>query len=336
MPFLVLPALLSFWSLLACQDPFAEDRHDLASFRIAGVSGSTDASGSTRLRAAVWSGLGAWHDVPPVLGWSAPGDTTVTALGEDATLAFAVPGSVDLTAEAATGSAEVGTETAQLDLAAGAVAPPISGFVREAVDLDITHIGDPIATREAVAPTSDVPVVPGSAVRLTLGVADGTTVHWMGTGGQFAELDYRTTDWFAGTATFSSSNAVTSTTNIDPGVYTLLALVIDGAGDNSWYWIDVDVDDAATPGPMLYTAGRILPVDLTEPSAGFYAATVAEAASTAGVTLTNVAPVADASASPALCGNDAGAAFDFGPMVEGWCPRGDMIGHSVVLNGEIR
>lgn len=320
---------------LGCQAPFAEDRRDLASFRIAGINANTDASGSTQLRAAVWSGLGAWHDIPPDLVWADAKDPTVTATGQAASIAVTLPGAVDLTAISADDSAISGSESARLDLQSGGVTPLVDGFSRAAVDLDISQIGDPISDRMALAPGEDVPIPAGGAARLSLEVADGLNVHWMATGGQFAELDYRTTDWFAGTAVFDTENTVETTTTAEPGIYTLLALVYDGVGNNTWFWLDVAVD---VDGPLVYTNGRILLSDSADDggSQGPFSVEIAEADSTAGFTLAAVALVDDASASPELCGTGAGVPFDFGPMAEGWCSRSDMIGQTVVLDGEIR
>lgn len=322
-------SILLLLGAAACQQPFAEDRHDLASFRIAAVQASTGGDGATALRAAVWSGLGAYHDAVPTLAWSADGATTA---GQGATLALSFPASVTLDASDSTGAAE----SAQLDLAAAPTAldagPFIAGVTRRAVELDITRAGDPIADRAAVEPGADTSVPPGGAVRLALDLPDDVTVHWMGNGGQFAELDAHSTDWFAGTATFDSDNVVESTTEADPGVYTLLALAFDGGGNNGWLWVDVAV---GLDGPALYTAGRIFPVD-AEPMAGALSVRVDAAELPAGVALSGAAPVADAAASPALCGQSAGAPFDFAGLVEGVCARGDLSGQTVVVEGEVR
>ena len=308
-------------SLYGCQEPFAEDRHDLAAFRIAAVSAETDGDGVSTLTAAVWSGLGPWHDTMPTLDWSSAGER---ATGEGAVLSIDFPGSVDLTASSADA-----TETARLDLDHAVVPPVIAGFTRQAVDLDISRLADPVDDRAAVTPTDDVPIAVGSAVRLTLDVPDDIVVHWMATGGQFSELDTHTTDWFAGTAVLKD-NAVDSTASIDPGIYTLLALAFDSAGANSWFWLDVAVE---TDGPMLYPAGRIFPVE-AEPGGGPWTADIAESADPAGVALENLRAASDSQV--ALCGNDADAPFDFGHVAEGWCARSDVIGQSVRLDGEVR
>ncbi len=313
--------MLSILFVLGCQEPFSEDRHDLASFRIAGVSGLPASDGSTTLRAALWSGEGAWHGVAPTLAWTS-GEQAAEGQGA----ALVADGAVDLVAASPSGE-----ETAALEWSEPGQPPAIRGFQRRAVDLDISAIATPVADRLAVTPGDDTPIPAGSAVRIELDVDEGVTVHWMATGGQFAELDPTSADWFAGTAVLDD-NEVESTTTVDAGVYTLLALALDGAGNNSWMWIDVAVDP---PGQLAYVAGRILPASGAA-GVGFFEATVVEAATTAGIDLGEVVAVSDPSASPALCGGPAGTAFDFAPMVEGWCARSDVIGATVVIEGELR
>lgn len=324
-----LAVLLLLFGAAACQEPFAEDRHDLASFRIAGVQAATGADGATALRAAVWSGLGAYHDAVPTLAWSA-GDAV--AEGQGASMSLDFPAAVDLRASDAAGAAE----TARLDLGAAPVGIDVGAFqpgvTRRAVDLDITRVADPIADRQAVEPGADEPVPPGGAMRLALDLPDDVTVHWMGSGGQFAELDAHTTDWFAGTATFDSHNVVEATTEADPGVYTLLALAFDGAGNQGWMWMDVAV---GLDGPALYTAGRIFPVD-AEPMTGALSVQVQQADAAAGIALAAPTVVADSAASPALCGVDAGQPFVFDGLVEGLCARPELVGQTVVVDGEVR
>jgi len=317
--------LVFAFSLLAtpfgCQEPFAEDRHDLASFRVAGVSAATDEDGNTTLSASVWSGLGPYHDTLPQLAWATSGALDT---GQGATMAVDFPGSVDLSASAA----EV-SESARLDLDHAVSPPAIDGFSRLTVDLDIARIADPVDDRLAVQPTDDVPIAVGSAARLHLDAPDDTTVRWMATGGQFAELDSHTTDWFAGTAVLDD-NEVDTTALIDPGIYTVFALVYDQAGANSWYWLDVAVDvDSA----LLYTGGRLFPVD-AEPAEGPWFADLEESAVPAGLALVNLRAPGDGEAE--LCGSPAGASFEFGRLAEGWCTRADVVGHAVRVEGTIR
>lgn len=320
-PVLIFAAVALFATPFGCQEPFAEDRHDLASFRVAGVSAATDEDGDTTLSAAVWSGLGPYHDTLPQLAWSTSGDL---ATGQGATMAVDFPGAVELTA-----SSGDAVEAARLDLDHAVAPPVVAGFTRLAVDLDIAQVADPVDERLAVEPTEDAPIAVGSAARLHLDVPDDTTVRWMATGGQFSELDSHTTDWFAGTAVLDD-NEVDSTDLIDPGIYTLLALVVDQAGANAWYWLDVAVD---VDSPLLYTRGRLFPVD-AEPSDGPWFADVVESDDPAGLALSNLRAPGDSEV--AVCASAAGAGFDFGPVADGWCTRADVVGRSVRVEGTVR
>ena len=333
----LLPPLLvqACFALSACQEPFAEDRHDLASFRIAAVGGTLDEDASVQVHAAVWSGLGPYHDTLPSLDWSSD---SLAASGQDAALAVAYPARINLVA-----SSGDATETAALDLAAAPVPIATSGFIpgftRRAVDLDISRVVDPIADRLAVEPGDDVPIAVSSAVRLTVEAPEDVTVHWMGTGGTFSELDAHTTDWFAGDVVLDD-NELDSTSTIDPGVYNLLALAFDGAGNTSWMWIDVAV---GLDGPLLYTdgsesdgvggpGGRIFPVE-AQPMSGALAVDVVEDDGAAGIALQNVR-AADASsdgADPA-----AGAACTLAALAEGSCTRADLVGTTLTVHGEVR
>ncbi len=330
---LLVPALLA---LSACQEPFAEDRHDLASFRIAAVGGALAEDASVRVHAAVWSGLGPYHDTLPSLDWSSD---TLAASGPDASLAVTYPARVGLVASNGEAS-----ETAALDLAAAPVPIATSGFIpgftRRAVALDIAQVTDPIAERLAVEPGDDVPIAVSSAVRLTYEVPEDVTVHWMGTGGTFAELDAHSTDWFAGDVVLDD-NEIDSTSTIDPGVYNLLALAFDGAGNTSWMWIDVAV---GVEGPLLYTdgsasdgaggpGGRIFPVD-AEPMSGVLAADVVEDDSPAGIALENVR----VAAAPPDGGGDpaANSACTLAALAEGGCTRADIVGTTLTVQGEVR
>lgn len=333
LPSLLVPTLLV---LSACQEPFAEDRHDLASFRIAAVAGTLAEAGGVQVHAAVWSGLGPYHDTLPSLDWSSD---TLAATGQDAALAVTYPARIGLVAS--DGDA---TETAALDLAAAPVPIATSGFIpgftRRAVALDIAQVTDPIADRLAVEPGDDAPIAVSSAVRLTFEVPEGVTVHWMGTGGTFAELDAHSTDWFAGDVVLDD-NEIDSTSTIDAGVYNLLALAFDGVGNTAWMWIDVAV---GLDGPLLYTdgsdsdgvggpGGRIFAVD-AEPMSGVLAVDVVQDDGAAGIALENVR-VADA---PADGGGDPAAspACTLAGLAEGGCTRADLVGTTLTVQGEVR
>jgi hypothetical protein len=101
-----------FAVLIACQDPFGEDRHDLTDFRIAGMRLEGEDP-----RALLWSGSGAWHATAPTQEWT-----------EDA-------GGWSLRAEDAAGSVETG----RLEVSDGASAPA-PGEVLRTVDGDVATL----------------------------------------------------------------------------------------------------------------------------------------------------------------------------------------------------
>lgn len=308
--------------LLACQDPFPEDRHDLASFRIAAVQARSVQDGLA-VRAFVYSGLGMWHATVPEVTWSA-GDQQAT--GPTATLAVAAPVEIALTA-----SDGVSTESAVLALEAAPTPPTVESWSRGVVDLTIDDVVTPIDERRALSTGEDQPVEPGGALRyaLTLREADVTT-HWMSTGGDFAELDAASTDWFAGTAVLDN-NEIQSTSTLAAGVQSVVALSFDGRGGNSWITLDAPV---ALLGSRLLTGGRVFPVE-AEPAEGLFAATLQAADTAAGVALVDVSPVDDASSAEAVCGQAAASVFDFAALAEGWCARDEVVGARIVVDGQV-
>lgn len=315
--------MIVFLTLLAaaCQDPFAESRHDLSSFRIVGVSAAPAAAGTLELRAFAFSGYGMWWEAAPEVAWSAGG---LTASGPRATLAATPPVDVELTVTAPDGR----QESAVLALDALPAPPTLEGFTRARVELGVEDAGRPIEERAAVAAGEDGVIDPGGAARLgAVGVADDVVVRWMATGGQFAELDAHTTDWFAGTATLDDGE-VEATTTLEPGVRTVVGLALDGAGGNRWGAVDVAV---GLDGAFLDVGGRLFPVDAAEGEAGLWSVELASDDGPAGVRLIGAAPAEDASAGEGVCGLPAGEPFDFAALAEGWCARDEVVGARVVV-----
>lgn len=308
--------------LLACQDPFPEDRHDLAGFRIAAVQAQATDAGLA-LRAFVYSGHGMWHPAPPDVTWTAGG---VTASGPSASLAVSPPVTIEVVATDGASS-----ESATYTLDAAPAPPVVESWARGTVDLTIDDIVTPIANRAAVPAGADTPVAPGGALRFSLGVREAdTTTHWMATDGDFAELDAASTDWFAATA-IVDNNEIDSSSAIDAGVRSVVALTLDGQGGNSWITLDAPV---GILGSRLLVRGRVFPVD-AEPGSGLWAVTPVATEDDAGVALTDVALVDDASTGEAVCGQPAASPFDFDAVAEGWCARDDLVGARLVVSGEV-
>lgn len=314
---------------IGCLEPFAEDRHDLESFRIAGVAvRAGEGEDELELRAFVYSGLGMWHEQAPETLWevvSNAGYTTAAAAGVRITVPFVAPGEVQLTVS--NGTVE---ESAVLSLDTVPMPPVVDDWTRATTDLTLADAALPIEDRAQATLGSDLPVEPGGSLRLSVSAGEATT-HWMGTAGQFAELDASSTDWFAGTAEIDGSEVVASEVAAE-GVHALAALTYDGAGGATWTVLDAAV---GTPGPLLATGGRLFPVDATA-GTGLFAATLQAADTTAGFTLADVVAVDDASASEGVCGASAGAPFDFSGIAEGVCGRDDVAGARIVVSGEVR
>lgn len=173
--------------LLACQEPFAQDRHDLVDFRIAAM-----ALAEGEPRALVWSGEGAFHATAPTLEWAQDGATWT------------------LRAEDADGDVETGALTVE----EGAETPVPAGFTRT-VDGDVatlafdlgdawrTHWMSPVGTFEESGPhatawTADAdgiwPVVAlhfdghGGNAWTVLDVPVGVEPPWLEVGGRIFPL----------------------------------------------------------------------------------------------------------------------------------------------------
>lgn len=314
--------------LVACQAPFAEDRHDLASFRIAAVAATPSATGVS-LRALIWSGHGAWHPATPTARWSVTGadGVVVEAQGVRAEVEVTLPASVLLVASDAEGH----DEQAVLDVSASTAPPEILSWTRAETSLTAQDAAKPIATRAAVVPDSASTTSPAGALRLTVEPADPdlTLTHWMGAGGQFAELDPHQTDWFAAEVEIDDGEVVASVP-LGVGVYPLVALTLDGVGGNTWTWVDAGVD----VGPHLRVDGRILPIDSSISGSGLFVGTVEAVEDLVGFRLVEVEPVSDTSAADPGCGAGEDGMLDLDLIASGGCGRDELVGRRVVLSGE--
>lgn len=306
-----------FLLLLACQEPFPEDRHDLVSFRIAAITAEQTSEG-LRPRALLSSAEGFYHSVAPTLTWT---------LGEEVQVGgrplFANPRyPLELQLRAELGGL---AEEAVYPLAAAPVPAVVEGWSRARVDLKLEDAGKPIEERRLEG--EDLPVDPGGAVQV--GVQTEVRSRWMGTGGEFAELDAQNSTWFAGTYLLEEE-VVEEAKPVDAGIYHLVALSFDENGGNKLSFIDVSVGES----PVVAVGGRLLPVDSPIATPGWYEATFAASDSRTGFALTGLVPVADATSATALCGEAAGTAFDPVWLLDGGCGRDDLEGASVVLWGE--
>lgn len=118
-------------TLLACQDPFPEDRHDLTDFRIAAMERHDGED-----RTLLWSEHGLWHEVAPTVVAMSYGDSGFSVSATDAS---------------------GHTETGELVLEDGAVNPTVSSVSTTEADgvwtIDLTVDDD--ATTHFMAPAGE-------------------------------------------------------------------------------------------------------------------------------------------------------------------------------------
>ncbi|MCB9758526.1 MAG: hypothetical protein H6739_01670 [Alphaproteobacteria bacterium] len=294
--------------LAACQPPFDVSRKDLGPFRIAAL-GVVDG----QAEAAIWSGLGLYHETAPQLAWTLDGEV----LGEGWGVEVPDGDTLGLTVTAPDGA----TYEAQVSV----------GVAPDALDVSRSEVGPfedvSLAARRAASGT---PVAHGAAevLRLTLGgVQDGHTARWMSADGQgtLLELTEVAADVLAEELVFDEG-AVVERTPTDPGVYSQLALTLDGAGGNRWVWVDGAIGD---DGPFMLHEERLVRVDAAlDP--GLYGATLVRADDLAGVALTDLSPAADLSEMEPDCGAP-DVAFRLDWITEGRCPLAEVEGARVVL-----
>lgn len=309
----VLPLLLPL--CCACQAPFDVNRKDLGPFRIAAVGVQDGVA-----RAAIWSGLGAWHEVAPTLSWSLDG----AELGQGWDVAVPGAGTLDLVVTDSEGN----PHEAQLS-----VAEPLPAFTvtRAAVDLGEDLSID--ARRAASESPVDGSVAADQAERLRLVWPEGTdtsagSTRWMSAGGEGSLLELETfaADVLAQEVVFDKGEVV-ERTDSGPGIYTQLALVIDGQGGNRWSWVDaaIGVDQA-----LVQHEDRLLPLDI-DTGTGLVAVTLSQADDLWGIAATDPVPVTDLAEQEPLACAPAGLPFRLAWVVEGRCPRPEVLGARVVL-----
>ena len=296
--------------LLACQEPFETDRHDLRDLRIAAV-GVHDGVAV----AAVWSGLGPWHEQSPTLAWSLDG----ASLGEGFGVPVTGAGELSLTVTDADGATREATVTVSDQTPALAV-QRASVTIGGDVSLDARR-GLEASDIERSAPSD-------ASVRMTLsGVAEAASARWMSAAGTVLELEADTADLLPEEILFDDGE-IESRELLGDGLYVGLVLSADESGGNDWLWVDaaVGLDDSG----LLRHRGRLLAAD-DVPDTALVAATLVEDA-TGGVALEAVEGVSDASEQEALPCMPAGAeTFEIAWIAEGRCLRPDVLGARVVL-----
>lgn len=321
--------LVALLALLACQEPFGTDPHDLEGFRIAALSVRLEGHALVPAPAIVVDGR-PWSDEPVGLRWFALDHPDALA-GDELPEPLATRPApelppVDLLGLVAT--APDGTERrAFLELEEVVdVAPPTLGWQAlplHARDVDASQLE--LDARLGLEPVDGSPE-PGSFLRLTLS-PEVSRSRWMATWGTFFELDGSTADWVAARLELDDEQIVRREL-FGPGFVTILGLALDGTP--AWTAIDVPVGEFGTGA---WAGGRFLPSDA--PVEGAVMATLlADDDSPTGLRLTDVEPMdpdTDWGTEALPCAAPVSGPFDPRWLFEARCTRAQVVGARVGL-----
>lgn len=311
--------------LIACQEPFEVDRHDLVGDRVAAI-GLTEESGQVRPRLALFQSGRSWMDELPPLGWS------IVDAGDDAA-----------TLEVDAGEVAVGVAPL-LDLAQGdrlvLVIDWESGERRHFIDVPETLAeppGDIELSQVALPPDAEIDLsveareqwpaaqtsfIPADGVAL-LRASDSEEVRWMSTGGDFLELDALATNWWPGQLV-RDEDLVESVTVGTAGWVTVLAAGQGFAATEVW---------VGPPEEGFYSlSGRWMPTDVPVTGARVQGVLRLDDEAPSGLRLEFLEAVDDTvdPGTAGICGEAMGP-FDPNWMLEGRCLRGDLDGRTVVI-----
>ncbi len=323
-------ALAPLLALTACDASFDVSRGELGPFRVAALGVVEGSDGQYTASAAIWSGLGMYHEEAPTLSWSLDGQ----ALGEGWGVVVPASGELGLVATSPVGEAL----QARVEIAAP---PPALSVSRAAVALgeDLSLEARQGATTEAV----DGAAPSGQAERLTLAFAEEPGVElvarWMlaQDSGTLLEVDTLAADVLAEEITWDDGEVEARAPSEDT-IFPTLALTLDGAGSNRWIWADAAIGEDE---PLLRHEGRLLPVSEADAavaaSAGAYlTATLVAREDLLGVGLSELED-ATVDGAPDLTLGDtlscapAGEPFRLAWIAEGRCSRPEVLGARVVL-----
>ncbi|TNE92085.1 MAG: hypothetical protein EP330_02725 [Deltaproteobacteria bacterium] len=315
--------------LIACQEPFAVDRHDLVGDRVAAIELHEEGTG-LRPRLALFDGGKPWSDAPPSLSWAfvsagddtaARGDLDVVATGASPLLE-PTDGRLVLAVDWASGE-----QRHVIDLDEAMAPPTVSDIVLSVVELDAAEAVDlSLETREAW-PTTGADFVPAEGLAL-LEAPSESTVRWMATSGDFLELANDQTHWWPGSMVRDEDELE----SVEPGeagtVTVVAAAVAEGVRFTA---ADVHVD---LPGDGLFTpSGRWIPTD-TAVVGGLVQGTLeADDGAPSGVRLVVIGAV-DANTDPGtatLCAEPHAGPFDPNWLLDGTCLRNEVVGATVVV-----
>ena len=320
----------------ACQEPFGANRQDLVGDRIAAMQAVSTSDGSWSTRLALVQGGQTWSDEAPAIqwGWSdtveGASAATLTSVGPSNRVTKGPDDGPVLVAHVTFPSGA--SRLAALDTSA-LVAPALDAPTLDAplaVPLDIhTATPDDLALEQRLtlegSPISAVD--PGGTLRWTTPPTAETRIRWMATAGTFLELAPHQTDWFAAEVLLDELE-VEAVEDLEPGIVTFMALLLDERGGTAWSLTDTVV------GPPLSNAlrldGRYVSVPAgTEP--GQYNATLAPSDWPSGLALTGLSvpdSTIDPSTPPCAEGHD-GSVMDW--LLEAQCTRDELLGAVVLV-----
>jgi len=319
--------------LAACNADFTVSRGALGPFRIAAVGAEIGSDGARVAGAALWSGLGPYHDEAPVLSWTLDG----TALGEGWDVAVPEAGELGLSVTTAEGD----TLEARVDLADPPEAPTLERYAVSLGD-DLSLAARQAATAEAVDDVAPA----GSAERLALSWTDAAAdleSHWMIQEGRgsLLEEDRFAADVLDETLAWDDGELI-DRQPVDAGISPTLALAYDGAGSNRWIWFDAAI---GIDTPMIRHEGRLFPLSQDDGAdvvvaarqVGWLLATLSSTDDALGVALTQAEALPasdegpDLSLQSTLSCAPADQPFRMAWLAEGRCTRADVDGATVVL-----
>lgn len=337
--------------LLACQEPFGTDRHDLVGFRIAAVGVEATPDGSTvHPSAAIIIDGHPWAPQPADLSWYWVADADEALQLDPLSEAAGVGPDPGLLLSAGARTLALiarhdGREArAILDVPRPpATLPALTHLQRASLPLNLSTVQGSALTleaRRALQPGDDPQVAAGGFLRLSAtlegGKPDTALVRWMATAGTFLELDASTTDWAAGELQLDEDELATPPIALEPGAVTLIALLVGDRGEVDFHATDLMV---GPPGDGLWTAGRWIPtdgpVDWSEGDA-VRGTLITDDASPVGLRLIDAAPEPAAAitdwGTPGLdCLVSRDGPFDPGWLLTQICGRGGVAGKTVAI-----
>ncbi len=327
-------------SLIACQQPFDADRHDLIGDRIVAIEARASDGGIQPTATLLRNGR-LWTDDVDDLRWFAlSGDPEQAILGIDPE----APDQLGPTPQFSNSTAAVGLwfrgERAWLELGneqdlsfAGIAQSTLSKTLETQQAEDLT-----IEQRSLWTAVPTEAFAPGELGRFQadfLNPDANPTLRWMSTGGTFLELDRTTSDWAPATVTMDDDD-VTLEHALSDGVFPLVALAVDPDHGNRVRIQEFHIGEL--PGGVRTSSGRWLPAEDIPASDWVWVTLQADDDTPTGLRLSDVEPATpdlnaeDPYGTEALaCAVPLEGTFEPNVLVDGRCSRAQLIGHRVMI-----